>query len=152
MAYTEVKIRNNRKYYYRVISIRDKEKVKKKRIYLGSGLSEKDLSQKECIADKELISYKIDPVLKPIIKKIISILKKYDVKKAGVFGSFARGEQKKKSDIDILIEPPARMGLKFVGLALDLEKKLGRKVDLVSYNGISPYLKKSILEDEKRIL
>ena len=88
-------------------------------------------------------------ILKP---KIIRILKKYGVKKAGIFGSYSRGDQKKKSDIDILIQPPRGMGIQFFALAIELEEKLGKKVDLVSYNGINPHLKDSILKDEVRIL
>ncbi|MBS3078789.1 nucleotidyltransferase family protein [Candidatus Pacearchaeota archaeon] len=87
--------------------------------------------------------------LKP---KIIEILRKKGIKKAGIFGSYARGEQKEGSDIDILIEPVEGMGLKFVGLNLELEKELGIKVDLISYNGINTHLKKYILSDEIRII
>jgi|SRR3989338_1914738 len=85
-------------------------------------------------------------------KDIIPILKKNNVVKAGIFGSYARGEAKKKSDIDILIQPPKGIGFRFAGIQLELEEKLKRKVDLVSYNGISPYLEKYILKDEIRIL
>ncbi len=85
-------------------------------------------------------------------KQIIPILKKHHVKKAGIFGSYARGEQKKNSDVDILILPPKRMGLEFVALALELEEKLDKKVDLVSYRGIHPLVKDYILRDEVRIL
>ena len=152
MAYTEIKTRNKRKYYYRVRSIREHDKVKKKRVYLGSDLSQKVLSEKESFADDKLKSNKIDKNLQLVIKKIIDILVKYKVKKAGIFGSYARGEQKKDSDIDVLIEPPKGMGFEFVGLAFELEERLGKRVDLVTYNGISPYLKKYILEDERRIL
>ena len=87
--------------------------------------------------------------LKPLIVKI---LKKSGVKKASVFGSFARGNQNKKSDIDILIEPPKGMGLGFVSLGLELKEKLGRKVDLLTYKSIHPYLKDHILSNEVRIL
>ncbi len=87
--------------------------------------------------------------LKP---KIVKILKKYGVKKAGIFGSYARGEQKKNSDMDILIEPTKGMGLEFFGLHIELEEKLGMKVDLLTYNGINPHLKDYILKDEVRII
>ena len=90
--------------------------------------------------------------LKNIKNKIIPILKKNDVVKAGIFGSYARGEAKKNSDIDILIQPPKGIGLGFVGIKLELEEKLGRKVDLLTYNSIHPYLKKYILDDEVRII
>ena len=90
--------------------------------------------------------------LEKLKQKIIRILKKNGIRKAGIFGSFARGENKKRSDIDILILPRKGMGFEFFGLQMELEKKLGKKVDLVSYNGISPYLKDKILSQEVRII
>ena len=85
-------------------------------------------------------------------KKIILILKKNHIVKAGIFGSYAYGEQKKDSDIDILIEPPKGIGFGFVGIQLELEDKLKKKVDLLSYNGIHPLLRKRILKEEVRII
>ncbi|NCN38754.1 MAG: hypothetical protein COY38_00140 [Candidatus Aenigmarchaeota archaeon CG_4_10_14_0_8_um_filter_37_24] len=90
--------------------------------------------------------------IRSIQKKIIPILKRNKVVKAGIFGSYARGEAKKTSDIDILIQPPKGIGLGFVGIKLELEKALGRKVDLVTYKSIHPYLKEYILADEVRII
>ena len=87
--------------------------------------------------------------LKP---KIVDILKKKGIKKAGIFGSYARGEQKKGSDIDILIEPPEGMGIEFFGLNLELEKELGLRVDLLTYNSINRHIKEYILADEVRII
>ncbi|MBI2582517.1 nucleotidyltransferase family protein [Candidatus Woesearchaeota archaeon] len=95
---------------------------------------------------------KKDLTIKQIAKIAVPILKKNGVKKAGIFGSYARGEAKKRSDIDILIQPPKGMGLAFVGLNLELEDKLGKKVDLLTYQSVSPYLKKYIMADEVRIL
>ncbi len=87
------------------------------------------------------------------IKKIaVPILQKNKVARAGVFGSYARGKEKKESDIDILIQPPKGMGFGFAGLEIELSKKLHKKVDLVSYNGLSPYLREKILKQEVRIL
>ncbi|MBI2647166.1 nucleotidyltransferase family protein [Candidatus Woesearchaeota archaeon] len=93
--------------------------------------------------------------LRKLQQKIVPILKSNNVVRAGIFGSYARGEAKKMSDVDILIK--VRNGKKFslfdlVGLQMELEEKLGKKVDLLTYNGISPYLKKYILEDEIKIL
>lgn len=90
--------------------------------------------------------------LKQIAKIAVPILKKNGVKKAGIFGSYARGEAKKRSDIDLLVKPPRGMGFGFAGLQIELSKKLHRKVDLVSYNGLSPYIKDKILKQEVRIL
>ena len=87
--------------------------------------------------------------------KIVPLLKKEKVVKAGIFGSYARGEQKKNSDIDILIEIPK--GRKFslfdlVGVQLELEKILGKKVDILTYDSIYHLLRKKILNEEVRIL
>ena len=90
--------------------------------------------------------------IKQIAKIVVPILKKNGVKKAGIFGSYARGKAKQKSDIDILVQPPKGMGFGFAGLQIELSEKLHKKVDLVSYNGLSPYLKDKILEQEVRIL
>jgi len=54
MAYTEIKKKNGRKYFYRAKSIREKNRVGKKRIYLGIDLKKEDLQKKEKEADKEL--------------------------------------------------------------------------------------------------
>ena len=90
--------------------------------------------------------------MQKITDMIVPILIRYDVKKASVFGSYARGNNDEKSDIDILIEPPERMGISVVRLKRELEQVLNRKVDLVSFNGISRYLKNSILANQKIIL
>jgi|TARA_Y100000310_G_scaffold70980_1_gene66791 hypothetical protein len=86
-------------------------------------------------------------------KKIISILKKNNVVRAGIFGSYARGEQKKNSDIDILVEIKKKISLfDFAGIKIELEEKLRRKVDLVEYKVIKPRIKKNILDSEVRII
>jgi len=85
-------------------------------------------------------------------KKIIPILKRQGVTKAAFFGSVARGEAKKRSDVDILVSlEKGKTLFNFVGLKLELEDKLGKKVDLVSYGAIKPRLKNIILKDEKKI-
>jgi len=89
-----------------------------------------------------------------IKKKTLPILKKYDLKRAGVFGSVVRGELGEDSDVDILveIERDDMSLLDFVGIKLELEDALGRKVDLVEYATIKPLLKERILEEEIPIL
>ncbi|MDP2925604.1 MAG: nucleotidyltransferase family protein [Nanoarchaeota archaeon] len=152
MAYTEVKERNGKKYYYRVRSIREGKKFKKQRVYLGRDLPKGKLVLKEKAADNKLNVRKKSSELDKIIPKIKQILKNNKVKKAGIFGSYAIGEQKKDSDIDILVEPPKGIGFGFVRIQFELEKRLKKKVDLVSYNGLSPYLKDKILSQEVRII
>ncbi len=88
------------------------------------------------------------------IKKITHpILKKAGVKHSALFGSFARGENHKKSDVDILVDMPRGKTLfDFVGLQIELEKELKRKVDLVDYAAVKPLLRKHILKNQVRIL
>lgn len=91
--------------------------------------------------------------IKEIKRKIIPILKEYKVSKAGIFGSYARGEQKKKSDLDILIKIDNSAGFfTLIDLKLEIQKVIKRKVDLVEYEAIRKELKKQILNDEIRIL
>ncbi len=92
--------------------------------------------------------------LKNLEKVIVPVLRRNDVVKAGIFGSFARGDAKKASDIDILIEVKAKKFSLFdlIGLELELKKILGRDVDLLTYNGIDPLLRDRILKEEVRII
>ena len=86
-------------------------------------------------------------------KQIVPILRKNDVVKAGIFGSYARGEATKKSDIDILIKFKGRKSLlDLSGLKIELEEKLNKKVDLVTYKYIDYRIKNQILEEEIRLL
>lgn len=71
----------------------------------------------------------------------------YGVVKIGVFGSYARGEQKETSDIDILIELSKPIGLEFLDIKYYLEEKLGISVDLVTKNSLKPQLRDQILEE-----
>ena len=85
-----------------------------------------------------------------INNEILKILQKYGAKKIAVFGSYARGENRKDSDIDILVELPDGISLfDFVGMKQELEEKLNKKIDLVTYNSISPLLKDIILSEQK---
>jgi len=63
------------------------------------------------------------------------------------------GEEKRGSDIDMLIEPPKGMSLfGFVGLQQKLEKAIGRKVDLGEYSTLKPRIRQKILSQQIRIL
>src|SRR3989344_4582156 len=153
MVYTEVIERNKNKYYYRTLSIRQGKKIAKKRIYLGVNLPNESINIKEKESDEvlsNLIKEKLKlSALNKLKPKIIEVLKGYNIKKASIFGSYARGEQKEDSDIDIIIEPPKNIGgFEFTGIAIELEEKLGRKVDLLTYKSIHPYIKKYVKKDE----
>jgi len=151
MVYTEVKKSPKSKYYYRVKSIRENKKFRKERIYLGKNLTKKSLLEKEKKADIKL-GVNERNYLNNLITKIKSVLKRYNIRKAGIFGSYSVGKQKEKSDIDILIDPPRNIGFGFFKIQEELEKKLNKKVDLVTYEGLSPYLRESILKQEVRVL
>ncbi|MEI7961797.1 MAG: nucleotidyltransferase family protein [archaeon] len=86
-------------------------------------------------------------------KKIIPILKKNGVIKAGIFGSYVRGNSNKKSDVDLLVEFKKKPGLfDFIGIKIELEEKIGKKVDLLTYDSIYPMLRERILTEEVRII
>lgn len=91
--------------------------------------------------------------IEEVKNKILPILQNYGVKRAGLFGSCVRNEMMKDSDIDILVEIEKDISLlDFVGLKLEIEDVLKRKVDLVEYNTIKPLLKERILSEQVIIL
>jgi len=65
-----------------------------------------------------------------------ALRRKYPIRRMALFGSWARGEQGAQSDVDILVDVDPTIGLGFVSLADELERLLGRKVDLVSRRAI----------------
>jgi len=77
---------------------------------------------------------------------IIPVLKRHLIKRAAIFGSFAKGDSNESSDVDLLIEPG--VGFTFFSL-LNLEEEisqlLNRKVDLVEYSAIKPSIKEEVL-------
>jgi len=85
---------------------------------------------------------------------ILSHLKEYDPLKIGIFGSFARGDNKKGSDIDILVEfKESPTLLTLIKLENDLSEILGIKVDLITTGAlINKRIKKSIKKDLIKIL
>lgn len=86
--------------------------------------------------------------------KLGELCQRYHVRELSVFGSAGRNEMRPESDIDLLVEflPDANIGLiEHAGLMLDLERLLGRKVDLVSKNGLKPRIRSSILADARLV-
>lgn len=69
-----------------------------------------------------------------------AILKKYHVKRIGLFGSFFEGKQKKTSDVDFLVEFEKPSFDNFMDLTEYFEDKLKRKVDLITKGNLSPYI------------
>ena len=87
------------------------------------------------------------------IESIKSYFKTRPVLKAYLFGSYLHGNANSESDIDILVDLDysQRIGLQFIQMKIDLEKLLENKVDLVSSNGMSKYIK-PIVDSEKRLI
>lgn len=72
---------------------------------------------------------------------------RFAVKRIGLFGSFARGEQTESSDIDILVEFEKPTFKNFMDLCFYLEDLLGRKVDLVTIKGLNPRIRPYVEKD-----
>ncbi|TLD40814.1 MAG: nucleotidyltransferase [Candidatus Jettenia ecosi] len=91
-------------------------------------------------------SYKtIEDILKQYKKELAE---KYRVKEIGIFGSYARGEQKKRSDVDILVEFEEVPDLfKFFELERYLEELIGLRVDLVRKKALREELKDTVLSE-----
>lgn len=80
------------------------------------------------------------------------ILRKKGVSQAAIFGSFARGEETVKSDIDILVTlPPGSSLLDLVDIKNVLEEKMKRNVDVLTYKSIHPALRDRILHERSII-
>ena len=88
----------------------------------------------------------INPILK---NNIIDVLKAYDPLRVSIFGSYARGEEKSGSDLDILIKFKNRIGLlKLVQIEQELSDKLGVKIDLVTENALRNQRLKDMIEQD----
>ena len=74
-------------------------------------------------------------------------VKKYGVKNLGIFGSFSRGDETERSDVDILVEFSEPIGLEFVVFAEELERLLDLNVDLVSKGAIKPRMLEQVKKD-----
>lgn len=68
------------------------------------------------------------------------IKRRFGVKRIGIFGSHARGEEKATSDVDVLVEFEVPSFDNFMELAFFLEDLFGREVDLVTTGGLSPHV------------
>ncbi|MFN8179696.1 MAG: nucleotidyltransferase family protein [bacterium] len=79
-------------------------------------------------------------------QEVVSILRqarpqlsrRFGVTRLALFGSYARGEQRDESDVDVLVEAEPSIGLRFVDLADEIETLLGIRTEVVSRRAISP--------------
>lgn len=82
--------------------------------------------------------YNTQQILAILKKQKLNLEKKYPISELALFGSYARGDNHEKSDIDILVDFNGRIGIEFISLAHELEDIFQAKVDLVSRKGIKP--------------
>ncbi len=75
-----------------------------------------------------------EEILQRLRKELPYLREKYGVERIAIYGSFAKGKQTKKSDIDLLVDLAQPLGLEFISLAYHLEEMLGRKVDLATFD------------------
>ena len=89
-------------------------------------------------------------------KQLPYLQEKYGVQRIAVYGSFAKGNQTKRSDVDILVQLGRPLWLEFVELAYHLEKILKKKVDLATFDTLKRSLErpryKHIASDIERTL
>lgn len=90
----------------------------------------------------------LDAVVKAKRSEILRLAAQHGARNVRVFGSLARGQADPESDLDLLVEmEDGRSLLDLVGLWQDLEDLLGRKVDVISEGGLSPYLRDHVLAE-----
>lgn len=85
-----------------------------------------------------------EEILATLREQRVVLSRRYPIQRMALFGSWARGEAREDSDVDVLVEVDPSIGLRFVDLGEELEKALGRRVDLVSRRAIKPSLRERI--------
>ena len=92
-----------------------------------------------------------DRILRLLAAEKAKLAGSYLVRDMAIFGSYARGDQRPDSDLDILVDVDSSIGLGFVELADHLEKTLGLRVDLVSSRALKPRMREAIERDLIRV-
>lgn len=93
----------------------------------------------------------IEDIRQTLTTRKAELAQRFHVKDLAIFGSYSRNEQKADSDIDLLVEFDAPVGVEFIDLANYLEDLLQARVDLVSRNGIKPKYFRTIENDLKYV-
>ena len=94
----------------------------------------------------------INDILEILRQNKVFLEKNFKVTRIGVFGSYAKGLQHSESDIDIIVQIERPMSFfKFLKLQEYLTELLGRKVDLLTFSSLKPYIKDKILQEIKYV-
>ena len=86
-------------------------------------------------------------ILSVLVQNKSELENRFKVRHLGIFGSYARGDQRPDSDVDILVDIDPSVGLEFVTLAEEIEQLLGLPIELVSRRAIKPNKLKYIEQD-----
>ena len=89
---------------------------------------------------------KKETIIQKIKEELPNLRKRFNIKKIGLFGSYSKGKQGEGSDIDIIVEFEKPVGLAFIDLIEYLEQKLGKKVDILTPEGINSIRIKEIAQ------
>jgi uncharacterized protein with HEPN domain/predicted nucleotidyltransferase len=100
------------------------------------------------VAHKRVRPRSLAPIIRVLRQELPRLTKKYKIRSLGVFGSFVRGEQKRRSDLDVLIEYPNTPSLsEMLALEQHLSSLLGTKIDLLQLKTLKPYLGRHIARE-----
>lgn len=99
---------------------------------------------------KKTVITNTEEIRQSLRERIPELHTRYGVKSLGIFGSYVHSQQKKRSDVDLLVEfedsAPVTL-VSFVALERELGKILGKKVDLVERDTLKPVIGKRILAE-----
>jgi len=91
---------------------------------------------------------RIEEILQSMRQEILRIAAEHGARQVSIFGSVARGEATKDSDLDLLVRlDPGRSLLDLVAIKQDLEEMLGCEVDVVTEASLRPYIREQVLRE-----
>jgi len=151
MAYVEAKARGGRTYYYLTHNRRVSGRWKKTRRYIGT--SAPTLPMQKTAPSTSASAYRSTlEKIRALEQCKPHLRKKFGIKSVSIFGSYARGEQRKGSDLDVLAEfDSAPSLLRLISAEQYLSGRLGLKVDLVYKPGLKPRFRKTITSEAVKV-